>query len=336
MWLNAVLFFRTLVPIQSAVLVADVKRRAEYVSHADGTGFIHEPRLHRSNQHGSPMWIHEGKASTRQRGYITTAFGESYRSSAEMLCKSIRKFHDDTPFALVTSAAEASNLVANSGGCFDVVVPYEVGSYKVSMLNNERYNVFPMLSLLKVTPFNETIFFDSDMLRTRPVDLWGFMRKHASLLNQSVVVIGKRKDCAWHFGTACKLERRNNMSLPHTKAALMYVRSDFEANLLWRWMEVADVRYNSLGFSRSCENAMCLEIHLSYGFGKMNWTPVELAEQDVLCFNWGTDQAFPPRILGDPGEKEPTDGRNYSHVHMFGRLPSDSEILFRKLSEAAN
>jgi len=333
-----VLSAMSFVPLHTALFAVEASGNEQHVFNADGTvsilegtASIHQRNTRVSRQHRSPVWIHKESARrSQQRGYLTTAFGDTFRRTAEQLCMSIRHSGDNTPFAVVTSEAEAFTVHAETKGCFDVVVPYSVGSYKVSMFNNERYNVFPMLSLLELTPFNETIFYDSDVLRTRNVNLWDIMQKYSATMQQPVIAIGKHRDCSWHFGTACKLEERNNMSIPHTKAGLMYVRKGVEAEWFWHHMHVADDRYEKLGFSRSCEHAMCLEIHLSYAFSKMKWKPVELADQDLLCFNWNRDEELPPRILNDPSEKQPTDGRNYSHVHMFGS-PADAEILFSKL-----
>lgn len=247
------------------------------------------------------------------QGYVTTGFGTKFRADAEMLCESIRHFNDTTPFALLTSEAEALSLEGHT--CFSQIIPVVVNQNLTNP--HERFNVDVMLRLYELSPFQETIFMDSDVLRTRECDLWSSMRQATHHQDQSVVLLGRRRDCNWHWGTACKLENRNNMSIPHTHAGLMYFKRGASSRTFFDLAQEANNRYGDLGFLSSLKGgSKCLEIHWSYAFGKMGWWPMEFDEQELFCFNWKPGEPVPPQRLGI-ADLEPTEARRYCHAHQF-------------------
>lgn len=147
-------------------------------------------------------------------GYATTGFGERFFDDAVSLCRSIRFSYDTTNFAIITSPAETrdTNNMARCGrqcrSCH--LIPFATNA---SLTNpHDRYNVDVMLSLPDVLPFAETIFFDSDVLRTRQCSPWA--SKFPAHRSQPVVMLGVKEDCDWHFGMACKLQALHQQPFP--------------------------------------------------------------------------------------------------------------------------
>lgn len=151
-------------------------------------------------------------------GYVTTGFGKRFFADAISLCLSIRFSGDTTNFAIITSPAEAqkgSHKYRCGTQCMQCqLLPFTTNA---SLTNpHDRYNVDVMLALHETTPFEQTIFFDSDVLRTRPCNPWSTIFPfHRS---QPVVMLGHRgrtaENCGWHFGWACELEKRNGQPFP--------------------------------------------------------------------------------------------------------------------------
>jgi len=173
-----------------------------------------------------------------------------------------------------------------------------------------------MLALLEITPFFETIFYDSDVLRVADCSPWeGPFTQHRG---QSIVVFGRARDCGWHWGEACNLESRNHQHFPHTHAGMMYIRADDAGRAFFQLARHAHREYHQLGFQlfRNKKNAHHLEIHWSYAFGKLGWLPMEWAEQSLFSFNWRPGERLPPHELKVKNLPEPAQ-KPYCHVHQF-------------------
>ena len=96
-----------------------------------------------------------------QRGFITVAFGKPlYRAMAHHLLLSYRRFAPGAPFAVITDLPDDPQMRA-----FDVRIPVnpEFGGGVAQKLHLDRYS-----------PFEETLFIDSDCLFYKnPEELWG-------------------------------------------------------------------------------------------------------------------------------------------------------------------
>lgn len=230
------------------------------------------------------------------KGYITTAFGASFIQDAYMLCSSIKKY-ESALFAVLTDVK--TNVPKK---CFDKVILYDTDS---SIKHpHERYNVDVMLHMNSWLPFDETIFVDSDIIRTKPDNLFIFFYEKSKAFNQSVLMFGKKKDCKWHFGTVCQIERQIGVRLSHTHAGIIYLRRGHMLNEFFRHANFASNNYDNFHFLRLLKaGSKALEIHLSYAMGKMNWYPIEFSRQNTLCFNANMQ----------------TGNGIFSHVHMFNR-----------------
>lgn len=234
-----------------------------------------------------------------------------------MQCHTLRLFGDSTCFAVVTDPQNAQAYIEQGrkhpSNCSNLgLVPFETNASIRGA--HERYNVDVMLSLLDITPFHETIFMDSDVLRAQPCDLWHseLPRHH----NQSVTVLGRNHDCTWHFGHICEIEKRNELRLPHTHAGMMFLRKDAAAAEFFAHAKTAAKLYWQLGFRPFKQNGRALEPHWSYAFGKMDWVPIEFGVQLLLGFEWRPGEAVPPTLLRAAGGPEPHIG-SYCHAHMF-------------------
>lgn len=210
------------------------------------------------------------------RGYITTGFGYEFANDAHQLCISIKRY-ETTHFTLF------SNTKYNEFPCFDATHIYKVND-KIRH-PHEKYNVDVMLNIYRVLPYDETIFMDSDVIRMRKTQLFDFMSSWAATNNQSFVAFGKNKDCSWHFGTVCDIEKKHNIRLPHTHAGIIYMKKGAMLDLFFAYANEAAQKYNSLDFKRRLKGrSKALEIHLSYAMGRLKWHPIDFKLQDEICF----------------------------------------------------
>lgn len=86
-------------------------------------------------------------------GFITMAYGpDRFLRQAETLARSLRLHMPGIPLALVTDRADA-------GGLFDIVIP---------MRPFGRAGTLHKINLYNYSPFDETLFIDSDCLVVRP------------------------------------------------------------------------------------------------------------------------------------------------------------------------
>lgn len=253
-----------------------------------------------------------------------------------MQCISFRRFGDTLPYGIVTSPESAADpeLVRL---CFEFCRCHLLGfeTNASSVTPHQRYNVDVMLKLLDITPWHETIFFDSDVLRVSRCNPWDARLGFTQYRSQSINLFGRHKDCGWHFGFACKLEQRNHMRFSHTHAGMMYIRKDAKAREFFLYAQNASDHYDSLGFRpfKGKHNAHALEIHWSYAFGKLDWFPIEFDQQSLFSFNWFPNEPLPPRYLKVKNLREPKvipqDELGYCHVHMF--YDNYHASLFKKL-----
>lgn len=117
-----------------------------------------------------------------RKGYITIAFGsEKYLEVARNLARSIKLNAPGLPLAIVTDLFDADL------SDFDVVIPTDPSGGRT---------LFHKLALDLYTPFDETIFLDSDCFVTRNMDsVWEAFTKH------EFGVVGEQRVSGEWFGT---------------------------------------------------------------------------------------------------------------------------------------
>ena len=252
--------------------------------------------------------------SNSSRGYLTTGFGDKFVRDALNQCRALRRFGDHTCFALVTTATKIVPGLAHN--CSNLML-LPVKTNSATACKHERYNVEVMLSLFEITPFRETLFMDSDVLRVAPCDPW--KSNLIGYRNQSVAVLGKPQDCSWHWGQICKLEKSTGLTLPHTHAGMMYVRKDASSAKFFDHARNATRLYRSIGFrtfEKKGPGCKALEPHWSYAFGKMGWIPLDFDHaKQLFGFN-----------IWKPG-KPPPPASGSCHAHMFN--DRDYDGLYR-------
>jgi hypothetical protein len=117
-----------------------------------------------------------------ERGILTIAYGAGkYLRMGRALARSIRRYHDQTPLAVVTDAPEYF------GDVYDHTIPVDLsyGSGVTQKLYLDQY-----------TPFGETLFVDSDCLfYGAPDPLWAFFAVDEGLGARSWGPLTHGDDC---------------------------------------------------------------------------------------------------------------------------------------------
>ncbi|CAB4143363.1 Alpha-mannosyltransferase [uncultured Caudovirales phage] len=115
------------------------------------------------------------------RGYFFIAFGTQYIEELKMLVNTLRKVGDTLPISVLTSEQDAD--YCKSLNIFDKIVIYDFNN-ELSLRTNtsfEKYGAVPKILMLKLTPYEETIFVDSDVLcQYNPEHVWELMREKKS------------------------------------------------------------------------------------------------------------------------------------------------------------
>lgn len=121
------------------------------------------------------------------RGYFLIAFGKEYILEASNLVNTLRKFDKTTPVSLLCSEIDLD--LANSTNLFDKTIVYNFQN-ELSINDKtkfERFGGTPKITMTDYSPYDETIYTDSDVLvQSNPTFLWEYFKN----LNQPYIVTG--------------------------------------------------------------------------------------------------------------------------------------------------
>ncbi|WP_248240064.1 hypothetical protein [Microbacterium kunmingense] len=139
------------------------------------------------------------KVDVTTEGYITVAFGNPYYVRiARNLARSIRLLSPGRPIALVT------DLLDEDLQDFDIVIPLDA---------THGPSLYHKLLLDEYSPFERTMFVDSDCLVTRSLDdIWSRFRGH-----EFIVVGGQHYAGSWFGGDIAALRERCGIEGPMSK-----------------------------------------------------------------------------------------------------------------------
>ena len=165
-------------------------------------------------------------------GFVTMAFGHKrYFRQAENMGLSLKRHMSDVPLALVTDRIVGDDL-------FDVVIP---------MKHYSRAGTIHKLDLYDYSPFEETLFIDSDCIATRP-----FSAELIAIRQYDFTpVVGRYLHCGdtdpWLIDLAFALDHINGLTFPKFNGGIYFFKKSNATQLIIRRANELRTRATELG-----------------------------------------------------------------------------------------
>lgn len=126
-----------------------------------------------------------------KRGYFLIAFGRPYITEACNLVKTLNKFGNTYPISILSSESDKEYI--ESFSMFERVIIYNFDNEfsKIDKTHFEKYGGTPKILMTDYSPYEETIFLDSDVLvQSNPNFLWELLNS----MNEPYIVTGGKCD----------------------------------------------------------------------------------------------------------------------------------------------
>lgn len=266
------------------------------------------------------------------RGYFFVAFGKQYIEEVKMLVNTLRKVGDTLPISVLTSNEDFD--YCKSLNIFDEIIVYDFNN-ELSLSAKtafEKYGAIPKILMLKLTPYDESIFVDSDTLcQYNPENVWNLMRQK----NQAVCTIGLEYSPDWHFGFNHIVSENLGKNVPETHTGIVYWNknnSDFDKfydTLINVWNT-----YDSYKLLKQFRGGRVEEPVYAVTFALMNYLPIDGTKYAIMTHNYHSEIKLPSNII--------TGGIMYNiltkldspipFIHMFkDNRGAHYEIIYNKL-----
>jgi hypothetical protein len=251
------------------------------------------------------------------RGYLFIGLGESYITEITRLIDTIRKVGDIYPMSIITSVDDVE--YCKTLNYFDKIIPIDYTNDLFLNNNNgfEKYGSIPKILMLDMSPYDETIFIDSDVLCQYSTNqVWDSM----SSLNQCVTMTGSIHSNDWHFGHINNVSKIVGKSVPMTHAGIIYFKkSHKDLKLFIKTLYDIWENYNEYGLLRLYKNSRIEEPIYAIAFAKLDYVPLEFSETAIMTFNYHADIEIPSNIqtMGKKHSVTYTTLTPISFIHMF-------------------
>jgi hypothetical protein len=266
------------------------------------------PRRHEVRCAGCKTYMSDLRAMSRNgSGYLGMAFGLGYLEMVTVQVKLLRKVGDVYPMSLL--ADHESLAPALGSKLFDHVILYrpecfDDGLNEVTSTAHERWNMLPELRMDLLSPYEEFIKMDTDIVPTSKGTsaIWEAFRRRGCAFDD----FGVPFDSSWHWGklgainSKLKQEGKIETDMHHTHVGLFYAnfkqgrRGSFPAILAQA--KSALMRYDELGFERMFRGGAVDEILFSWALATSKHTacmPVPFG--DLFAFRY--DRSAPHHMV---------------------------------------
>lgn len=268
-----------------------------------------------------------------KRGYFFVAFGKQYIEELKMLVNTLRNVGDKLPISVLTSYED--NDYCKSLNIFDEIITYDFSNELSTNTNTlfEKYGGVPKILMLKLTPYEETIFTDSDVLcQYNPEHVWDLMREK----NQAVCVMGTEYAPDWHFGFNHIVSKNLGKNVPATHTGILYWNKNnpefekFYDALIHIWNN-----YESYKLLKQFRGGRAEEPVYAVAFALMDYLPIDGNKYSIMTFNYHKDIELPSNIqtCGEMWNRNPIImEKPIPFIHMFKDIRGEHyEIIYEKL-----
>lgn len=262
------------------------------------------------------------------QGYFFITLGKYHIDESLFLIDTIRKNGDKHPISLLINREDEE--YARSKGIFDKFVYFEPKDdlWKECNTNFEKYCLYPRVNFEKYLPYNETIIVDTDVLCQYNTDsLWNFLTQQ----DKSVVMLGRKNDLNWHWGTISEVSQAYGKTVHHTHGGFFYLRkSDFLKDFFSYSREVF-YKYDEYNCKRFFRGGRVDEIIFAITHSHFDMFPLEFDSFPVMTFNYGSEIKIPSKLQTEGNQNIEMD--NYiPFVHMFDKMNGyNFQSLYKKI-----
>jgi hypothetical protein len=267
------------------------------------------------------------------RGYLLLAFGRYYIDEASNLVRTLRKFGDEYPVSVLCNSEDIEYITSIK--LFDKIIPFDFNNEfsKMDKTSFEKYGSTPKILMMDYSPYDETIYTDTDMLvQSRTNKVWDKM----SSLNQPYVVPGVSADLNDSVVISVSKNLNKDITKMHSihSGIVYYNKTHTEFNLFSDTLKYFWKNYNESGLSvRSFRGGKADEHAILAAVSKLNYEVVNPLKFPIITHSYHSDIELPSNIV--------TDGNMYSvlttldspipFIHMFKIHRNHYDILYDRL-----
>lgn len=267
------------------------------------------------------------------RGYLFLCFGKYYVDEASNLVRTLRKFGDEYPVSILCNLEDVD--YANSTKLFDKVIVFDFDNEfsKMDRTSFEKYGGTPKILMMEYSPYDETIYTDTDMLvQSNTKNVWDVM----SSLEQPYVVTGVPADSndALIISLSEKLNKNiSEMYFIHS-GIVYYNKTHKDFNLFLETLKYFWKNYDEYGLSaRDFRGGRADEHAILAALTKLNYEVVNPTKKAIITHNYHYDIQLPSNIV--------TGGTMYDilvkldspipFIHMFKHHREHYDVLYTRL-----
>jgi hypothetical protein len=239
--------------------------------------------------------------------------GDYYIDEVINLLKMIRKVGDTLPISIICLEKDVENL--KSKNIFDKIIPINFNDslFQTALTDFEKFGAIPKILMLNMTPYEETIFTDSDMLcQYNTTHVWDILSNTTQCIN----LVGQNFSPEWHFGYNWKVSHFIGKEVPETHSGIVYWNKShhqfdrFYYNLIDIWN-----RYDYYQMLRWFRGGRPDEAIFAVALANMDYKVLEFSETPVITFNYDENVVFPCNIQTIPNIVELD--KPIPFIHMF-------------------
>lgn len=255
------------------------------------------------------------KSKYETEGYFIVANGEKYIEMCKALVKSIRQVGDQREITIFSDDIESCKRILGNYSPVNFLYYDETKYVKPDTSKWERLGGIPKMLAPTVTPYDKTIFIDSDSFVLNSLDgIWSDSKYWKCGVSTSGEMPAPS---SWHFGSIDEVSEKVGLGpLPRTFSTLVFINKKlvpdtFESDIFHYFNE-----YSKYGIKRIfSENSVPDEILYSIMIAKNKWSTVNTDSVLVISNN-----------VNDSLSQFKQDG--YKIVTIFHKDPSVFENFF--------
>lgn len=267
------------------------------------------------------------------RGYLFLCFGRYYVDEVCNLVRMLRKFEDEYPVSILCNLEDVD--YANSTELFDKVIVFDFDNEfsKMDRTSFEKYGGTPKILMMEYSPYDETIYTDSDMLvQSNTKSVWDEM----SSVNQPYVLTGAPADGSDNLIISLSKKLNKNiidMNFVHS-GIVYYNKTHKDFNLFLETLKYFWKNYDEYNLSiRNFRGGKADEHAILAAMTKLNYEVINPTKVAIITHNYHSNIELPSNIV--------TGGSMYNvlselnipipFIHMFKNYRNHYDILYNRL-----
>jgi hypothetical protein len=267
------------------------------------------------------------------RGYLFLCFGKSYIDEAFNLVRTLRKFGDEYPVSILCNEEDVE--YATSERLFDRVIVFDFDNEfsKMDKTEFEKYGGTPKILMMEYSPYEETIYTDTDMLvQSNTKNVWNIM----SSLNQPYVTTGIPADINDALIASLSKKLNKDISEMHFihSGIVYYNKTHKDFNLFLETLKYFWKNYDEYNLSiRRFMGGKADEHAILATITKLNYQVINPTKIAIITHNYHDDIELPSNIV--------TGGSMYNiltkldspipFIHMFKTHRKHYDIIYNRL-----